>query len=96
MNTCAGCVMKGQCDIAPNFKDETCPCSDCLVKGVCANTCNNWETYYKKMMFDHFTVVYNHKPSEALDGHINNKFQRLRMFRVIGPLGVENACANFK
>ena len=53
MNVCHGCatyfehIQIGQpkCGMPENWKAD-CPCSICLVKGMCHKLCNPLETYY--------------------------------------------------
>jgi len=94
--TCDACPMEKQCEIKPTFKEDHCPCTICLVKGICCDTCKPWELYYKKIMYNTYKVLYNHEPSGALDGHLHNKYERQRMMRLIKNVVTENACATFK
>lgn len=88
--------MDGQCEIKPTFKKHKCPCITCLVKGICVNTCEGWELYYKIIMYHIYTTEKQHEPSAALAGHLDNKYQRQRMMRLIKGAVTENACANLK
>jgi len=46
---CKGCVIVTNCNLEPRFESngiiEECPCSTCLVKGICLPMCKRLERY---------------------------------------------------
>lgn len=45
---CAGCRVIEECYLKPfNKKNDTCPCSLCLIKGVCLDPCDKYVKYRK-------------------------------------------------
>jgi hypothetical protein len=88
--------MDGSCEIRPTFKGETCPCTTCLVKSICVNTCKDWELYYKKIIYNEYTIQKQYDPTPSLDGHIHNKYERQRMMRLINDVVTSNPCAEWK
>ena len=43
MKECEGCwYFKSQCTFVVENHDRSCPCSFCVVKVICRNTCDEW------------------------------------------------------
>jgi len=49
---CEGCAINHRCDLQPHYIDQqgnekTCPCSTCLIKGICENSCQEFYIRYQ-------------------------------------------------
>ncbi len=52
-NHCEGCshyrAYRNKASCVDYNKDGSCPCTICIVKLMCNNTCDNWETWYDSL-----------------------------------------------
>lgn len=47
-NHCHGCVIyNNECDTQKNNFDGSCPCSQCIIKTMCENSCERYDIYRK-------------------------------------------------
>jgi len=44
-NNCKGCLRNKKRDCFLSDKDKDCPCSICLLKGICTDVCHNFLDY---------------------------------------------------
>jgi len=49
---CDGCAIRNRCDLKPHYIDcygneKICPCSTCLVKGICKDSCQDFYIQYQ-------------------------------------------------
>jgi len=39
---CEDCYSMGGCYFIPHIDPSLCPCKDCLLKGICIESCDKW------------------------------------------------------
>ncbi len=52
---CKGCVFedgedKSQCKVRLSEMENECPCVECLLKGICQNTCSSYKKLLNEIM----------------------------------------------
>jgi hypothetical protein len=48
---CAGCGDAGSCEFTSHVGNLLCPCTSCIVKGVCVTPCKEFAEYMDKYFF---------------------------------------------
>ena len=79
--SCDKCKIIESCDI----KTNNCPCQTCLLKSICSNFCERFDTYCKET-YTQKCLDDGHHMSGALEGHVHNRIKRLILYRCVDDI----------